>query len=189
MVVIVELTEKHRSLIENIVRNSPRFIGNEDLADDFCSEAFKRAYSAMASFEDIKNFEMYLNKIAKSAILEVLKNSGRLRKSKAGYRRIQEKFVSSSYQLDADENIAYDIPDPAPSFEERIIQQEEVKTIRDIILQIDSKEKNKRYLDIFILRYLKGLDQAEISYQIGISQGEVSKRITELAKKVNKYLI
>jgi len=186
----VELTEKHRNLIENIVKNNPRFIGNEDLADDFCSETFKRAYSIISSFENINNFEIYLNKIASSAILDVLKSSGRLRKSKTGYHKIQEKLVSSTstYEMDENDNIVYSIQDPTPSFEDRIIQQEEVKIIRDIILQIDSKEKSKRYLDIFILRYLKGLNQLEISSEIGVSQGEISKRITELAKKVNKYI-
>lgn len=190
MVVTVELTEKHRNLIENIVKKNPRFVGNEDLADDFCSETFKRAYSIVSSFEEINNFEIYLNKIASSAILDVLKSSGRLRKSKTGYHKIQEKLVSSTstYEMDENDNVVYAIPDPTPSFEDRIIQQEEVKIIRDIILQIDSKEKSKRYLDIFILRYLKGLNQSEISSEIGISQGETSKRITELARKVNKYL-
>jgi RNA polymerase sigma factor (sigma-70 family) len=190
VVMQVELTEKHRSLIENIVRNNPRFTGNEDLVDDFCSETFKRAYSVASSCNSVKNLEIYLNKVASTAILEVLINSGRLRKSKVGYHQIQQKFSSSliSYELDENENIVFDIPDPNPSLEEKIIQQDEAKTVRNVILQIDSKEQHKKYLEIFVLKYLKGLSQSEIAREIGVSQGEVSKRITELAKKVNRYL-
>lgn len=185
----MELTEKHRNLIENIVRKNPRFNGNEDLLDDFCSETFKRFYSIASSFNDIKNQEVYLNKVASTAILEVLRSSGRLRKSKGGYKQIKENqgFPAITYELDEDELIVFDIPDPAPAVEEKIIQEEEIKEIRDIILKIDSRKKDKRYFDIFTLRYLKGLNQAEISSTLGISQGEVSKRITELAQKVNKY--
>jgi RNA polymerase sigma factor (sigma-70 family) len=183
-----QLTEKHRSLIESIIRKNPRFTGNEDLVDDFCSETFKRAYSIISSFNDINNFDLYLNKVASTAIIEVLRNSGRLRRASSGYQKVKEEPKGFMYELDGDKNIAFDIPDPAPNFEDALIQEEEIKTIRDIILQIDAKEKNKRYLDIFSLRYIKNMNQAQIATEIGISQGEISKRLTELAKKINKCL-
>ncbi|MFH0702594.1 MAG: sigma-70 family RNA polymerase sigma factor [bacterium] len=186
----MELAQEYRALIENIIKRNPRFYGNEDLADDFCSETFKRCYSIISSLDNIKNFESYLNKVASSAILDVLKNHGRLRRSKDGYVQVQEVFTSAPgvYAVDDEENLLYDIPDPAVHVEEIIIQQEEIKKIKNIIFRIDSEKKNKKYQDIFILRYLKGLNQSEISSELGISQGEVSKRFAELVKKINEYM-
>jgi len=183
----VELTDIHRGLIENAVKTNPRFKGNEDLEEDFCSETFKRAYSVIVSLDEIRNFELYISKVASSAILDVLRSSGRLRKTNRKY--IKNPTTSTdAYDFDDTGNITYDIADPSPSCEDDIIRQEEVKMVRDMILKLDAKDKTKRYFDIFVMRYLKGLNQSEVALEIGISQGEVSKRITELAKNINKCL-
>lgn len=180
----MELTQEHRKLIEGIVRKNPRTSGNEDLFEDFCSETFKRSYTIISTINDVKNLEIYLNKVASSAILGVLKNSGRLRKSRTGY--VQQTATISS---DNENNeIFFSIPDPAPNVEETIIKQDEIKLIRDLIVKIDKKEKEKKFIDIFYLRYLMGYKQSQISDELGISQGEVSKRLTELAKKINELM-
>ena len=183
----MELTQEHRKLIEGIVRKNPRTNGNEDLFEDFCSETFKRSYSIISSINDIKNLEIYLSKIASTAILEVLKTSGRLRKARSGYIQLHEQTVSMSNSNEPND-VLINIPDPAPHVEEKIIKQDEIKIIRDLILQIDEEEKDKKYIDIFYLRYLMGYKQSQIAEEIGISQGEVSKRLIELAKRIDKLL-
>ena len=181
----MELTQEHRKLIEGIVRKNPRMSGNEDLFEDFCSETFKRSYTIISSINDVKNLEMYLNKVASSAILGVLKNSGRLRKSRTGYVQLQEQNIPVS----SDNNDMFiNLPDTAISVEESIIKQDEIKLIRDLIVKIDNNEKDKKYIDIFYLRYLMGYKQSQVANEIGISQGEVSKRLIELAKKINELL-
>ena len=182
----MELTQEHRNLIEGIVRKNPRTNGNEDLFEDFCSETFKRSYTIISSINDIKNLEIYLNKVASSAILDVLRTSGRLRKARSGYVQLQQQTVSMSNN--EPEDILINIPDPSPHIEEKIIKQDEIKIIRDLILQIDKSEKDKKYIDIFYLRYLMGYKQSQIATETGLSQGEVSKRLIELAMKINELL-
>ncbi|MDD3012202.1 MAG: sigma-70 family RNA polymerase sigma factor [Candidatus Gastranaerophilales bacterium] len=183
----MELTQEHRNLIEGIVRKNPRINGNEDLFEDFCSETFKKSYTIISSINDIKNLEIYLNKVASSAILDVLKTSGRLRKARSGYIQIHQQTVSISNDNEPND-ILINIPDPTPHIEEKIIKHDEIKLIRDLIVQIDENEKDKRYIDIFYLRYLMGYKQSQIANETGISQGEVSKRLIELAKKINELL-
>ena len=185
----VDFSQEHLNLIENIVKKNPRFRGNEDLFDDFCSETCNRSYSLFTSINDIDNLTVYLNKIASSAILSVLKNSGRLTRTKACYEQIhQVSITSTSYNIDDNGEIILDIPDPGTPVEETIARQEEIKLIRSLIYQIDISEPSKKYFEIFKCRYISHLRQSEIASKFNISQGEVSKRLTELACKVNAFL-
>ncbi len=184
----MELSVEHRQIIEEIVRKNPRLAGNEDLFEDFCSETMKRSLNVLSSINDVNNLEVYLNKISSSAILEVLRSSGRLKRINKKYQKINETPISptGAYKLDEQGELIYDIPDDSANFEERIILQEDIQRIRDIIVQVDMCEKSKKYRDIYFLRYIKGLKQSEISKELAISQGEVSKRLIELINKIKE---
>ena len=185
----LELKQEYRSLIENVIKNNPRYIGNEDLIEDFCSETFKRSYSILNSIGDINNLEIYLRKIASSAILEVLKSSGRLIRSRSGYTKINHQvstYQTNAYEIDLDGDIMFDIPVPEPNIEEKLTKKEEVENIRNIIKKIDSRNKGKNFWEIFILKYIKEMKQSNIALELDISHGEVSKRLLELAKKIQK---
>ncbi len=184
----MEISLEHRQRIEEIIKKNPRLAGNEDLFEDFCSETIKRSLSVFSSINEINNLEVYLNKISSSAILEVLRSSGRLKRINKKYQKINETPISptGSYKIDEQGELIYDIPDHSANFEEKIILQEDIQRIRDIIVQIDMCEKSKKYRDIYFLRYIKGLKQAEISKELAISQGEISKRLIELITKIKE---
>lgn len=178
------LPEQYRPLIEKIIRSNARFSGNEDLLEDFCSETFKRCYKILSTTNSIVNFEAYLHKVANSAILDVLRSSGRLRRLKSGYKKVKTESLAPSYNTDENFEIIYDIKDPNPGVEENVIKQEEIQLIRKALKDLDLEFKDKRFLKIFQLRYIDGKRQAEIAQTLNISQGEVSKRLIDLAKKV-----
>ncbi len=184
----MEISLEHRQIIEDIIRKNPRLSGNEDLFEDFCSETIKRSLSVFSSINDVNNLEVYLSKISSSAILEVLRSSGRLKRINKKYQKINEMPISPTgvYNINNDGELVYDIPDDSANFEEKIILQEDIQRIRDIIVQIDMREKAKKYRDIYFLRYIKGLKQAEISKELAISQGEVSKRLIDLVSKIKE---
>jgi RNA polymerase sigma factor (sigma-70 family) len=192
----VELTQKYRYLIENIVKSNIRFSGNEDLFEDFCSETFKRSYLIISSINDIDHIERYLSKVASSAILEVLKSSGRLRRSSSGYVKTNEvpvavvapSVVNDVYQTDEDGFILYDIPDPAASIEDSVLSKDEANSIVKAVYELNYNELEKRFLEIFTLRYIENLSQNDISKMMGISQGEVSKRLAELIRKIGELV-
>ena len=74
-----ENLEKYSSIIENIVRKSPKFSGNEDLVNEFCNEIIKRSYNLILCMDNSQNPETYLNRISRPAIIQVLKDNERLK--------------------------------------------------------------------------------------------------------------
>ena len=182
------MPDKYRPLIEKIVRSNSRFSGNEDLFEDFCSEAFKRCYKILSTDETIVNFEAYMHKVASSAILDVLRSSGRLRRLKSGYKKITTESLSQPYNTDEQFEIIYDIEDPTPNIEDQSIKKDEIKLIRETLASLDSEFQDKQFLKIFQMRYIEGKKQSTIAEELNISQGEVSKRLINLAKRVLSHI-
>lgn len=178
------MPERYRPLIEKIIKANTRYNGNEDLFEDFCSETFKRCYKILSTEETIVNFEAYLTKVASSAILDVLRTSGRLRRLKSGYKKIQQQTIAQGYTTDEHCDIIYQIEDPSPTVEESLIKKEEVVNIRTAIKEINNEFEDKQFTTIFKMRYIDGKRQADIASELNISQGEVSKRLIELSKRV-----
>lgn len=144
----------------------------------------------MTAGDGIKNLELYLNKVAGTAILEVLKSSGRVRKTKDAYQQIQEVSIQPeiAYETDASGYLVYDVADPSPHFEEEVLKREQLLRIKSLIEEIDANDRQKKYFELFVLKFVKEFKQAEIAEQLGISQGEVSKRLSELAVLVSQKL-
>lgn len=178
------MPERYRPLIEKIIKTNPRFSGNEDLFEDFCSETFKRCYKILSASDTIVNFEAYLSKVASSAILDVLRTSGRLRRLKSGYKKVSPETMIHAYNTDEHFDIIYDIEDPTPTIEETLIRQEEILKIRKSLQDLDKEFKDKSFLTIFKMRYIEGRKQSDIAQTLNISQGEVSKRLVELCKRI-----
>lgn len=178
------MPEKYRPIIEKIIKTNSRYSGNEDLLEDFCSETFKRCYKIIQTSDNIVNIEAYLSKVAKSSILDVLRTAGRLRRLKTGYTQIKTEPILKPYNTDENHYLTYDIEDPTPPVEEKLIKEEELELIRKALLNLDENYKDKCFIEIFKMRYIEERKQSEIAEALGISQGEVSKRLIELAKKV-----
>ena len=52
--------QEQRTIIERLVRLNNKYIGNEDLFEDFCSEAYQRSYTLFDNNE-IKNLAAQYN--------------------------------------------------------------------------------------------------------------------------------
>lgn len=190
---ILQITEQHHALIENIIKANSRFSGNEDLLEDFCSETLKRGYNIITSINNVNNIEQYLRKVANSAIIEVLRTSGRIRRTNGGYAKSPEITTPilspqrNSFETTLN-NPIYEIPDPKPNFEDQLISEEQVNAIYSLLKEIDSSDVEKKYLELFTERYVNNKKQSEIAAKFNISQGEVSKRILRVAQEIQKRI-
>ena len=176
----VELTQDKTDLIEKIIKNDRKFSGNEDLYDDFFNETSKRSLLIVESVTTPNILEAYLRRIASTAILNVLKDEGRLRRTAEGFTKVETVPVSDGAQIEykneyADIQISYEPIDIKDTPEDAFIKKEILQSIINAVYDVDCKNPEKQYLKLFNYRFENGLTQREIAQEMGISQSEVSK--------------
>jgi len=184
----VDLAQEKLDLIAKVIKNDKKFSNNEDLYEDFFNETCRRSLGIINVVSSDVALEAYLRKIATTSIINVLKDSGRLRRTKTGYTptntiSIDEENFSNNY---ANIKIRYKSFTIEESPEEIIVRQDTLDKVADAILKINEEEPDKQYLQIYKLRYDSGMTQNEISEQLGLSQSEISKRLFKLMEKVKQ---
>ena len=201
----VELTQDKIDLIAKIIKSDRKYSNNEDLYDDFFNETCRRSFAIFDAVDNEVTLEAYLRKVVTTSILNVLKNSGRLRRTKTGYMTTKEIPVDTVMQsvensddvipvqnankIDYDLcNINYSNINIPPSPEENAIRNEILDFVAHTIERINRNEPDKKYLELFIHRYQNGMTQKQISHELGISQSEVSKRLFGLIDKIKNVL-
>lgn len=185
----MELAQDKIDLIEKIIRSDRKFVNNEDLYDDFFNETCKRSFLIVKTVSSEITLEAYLKKIATTSILNVLKNEGRLRRAKSGYMSVKEVPLETSTSDAVDYSkihIAYEPVAIQDTPEDIVIKKDILQTIVDSVCEIDEINPEKKYFQLYHMRYEKGLTQQEISAELGISQGEVCKRLFKLMDEVKK---
>lgn len=267
----MELTQDKIDLIGKIIKRDKKYPNNEDLFDDFFNETCKRSVAIFENLENESTLETYLRRVVTTSIINVLKDSGRLRRTKTSYVPTKEVSLESLGSVayseepvvstqqsaknsdvesimsesetqewlsgDADietlnveelsaetyeemtpdsvldrviedaapvENVVEEEKVVAPDYstfnvsylnvkipktpEDIAIQKEALEFVADTIKHIDEQNPEECYLQIYNLRYDKGMTQSEIATELGISQSEVSKRLFGLISKVKNVI-
>ena len=189
----MELTEENLDLIRKLIRVDKKFKGNEDLFDDFFNETCRRTLPILETIDDNQLLEAYIRKIVSTAIVIVLKNMGRLRRS-------GQKFVSNNeFRFDFSasrsidnkfglKHVNYNFIKIPQTPEDITIEKEMLQKVYDSIVIAHSTNVSKDYLTLFDLRYVKCKKQKEIAKEMNISQSQVSKRLFELMNIVRTTL-
>lgn len=184
----MELEQEKINLIKKLIVSDKKYTSNEDLFDDFFSETYKRSFLIMKTVKNESALESYLRKIATTSIINVLKDSGRVKRTPEGF--VPNKETSLEELLSVPENkysnvqINYDIVDVQDGPEEIIIKKEVLQKLADSLAIAHNLNPSKQYMQIYELRYIKGMKQKEIAKEMNLSQGEVSKRLLDLMDEV-----
>ena len=181
----MDLTQDKLDLIATIIKKDKKFSNNEDLYDDFFNETCQRSFEVVNIVPSDALLRSYLQKVVNTSMLNVLKNSGRLRRAKKGFQPVREVPLASNNSTNNIE-ISYNHFYVENSPEEIVIKNDILKHIANAVIKADEEEPDKRYLRIYKLRYDKGLTQKEIADELSLSQAEVSKRLFKLMTKVKK---
>lgn len=182
-----ELAQDKLELISKIIKNDKKFSGNEDLYDDFFNETCKRSFIIAKNVKSEATLSTYVKRIASTAILNVLKDNGRLRRTREGYIPTKEipLDVSSTSSLNYNDfEVRYPEIAVEESPEDIFVKKEILNLVRKNLFQINEAEPDKNYLKLFMLRYEKGMTQKEIAQELNLSQSEVCKRLFRLMEKI-----
>lgn len=186
----VELEKEKIDLIKKIITSDKKYVDNEDLFEDFFNETYKRSLLVIKTVKNESSLEAYLKKIVTTSILNVLKDSGRVRRSKEGFKKVEEKsldeIVSIPQNKYSDVNVNYDIVDLSDGPEEVVIKKETLQKLLDAVLIAHTNNPAKQYMQLYELRYVKELKQKDIAKELNLSQSEVSKRLLDLIEEVKK---
>lgn len=186
----VELEQEKIDLIKKIILSDKKYIDNEDLFEDFFNETYKRSFIIIKTVKNEASLEAYLRKIVTTSIINVLKDSGRVRRTTEGFTSVEEKsldeIVSISDNKYSNINVNYDIIDLSDGPEEITIKKETLQKLIDAVSIAHTKNSAKQYMQLYELRYVKGLKQKQIAQELNLSQSEVSKRLLELIEEVKK---
>lgn len=189
---VESLSLEKRLLIEKCIKSNKKFQNNEDLYEDFFNETYQKSLSLLTSVSSETTLELYLKRVVTSAMVNVLKDSGRLRRTSSGYQATPSVSLDSLVDKFNPEYINKKIMFKQVELEENpedaFIKREVLKNITQILNKIEKQEPEKQYLTLFKLRYEDGLTQNEIAAKLGVSQSDVSKKLFKLMSKVKEAL-
>lgn len=183
----MELAQEKIDLISRIIKTDRKFPDNEDLYDDFFNETCKRSVSIINAIDSEVTLEAYMRRVVNTAIVNVLKDAGRLRRTRSGYMSTNEIVQTPDVDY-SDVSVDYTSIKIPESPEEVAIQKEILEFVADTVIKLDKEYPRKDYLHIYTLRYDKGMTQKEISEELGLSQSEVSKRLYRLMGKIRDVI-
>lgn len=188
----MDLTQDKIDLIENIIKSNTKFINNEDLYDDFFNETCKRSLPIIKTITSDAALELYLKKLATTSILNVLKNEGRLKRTRNGYKNMETISLDEAQNIENSNysqiRIKYEHADIQETPEDTAIKKDILQQIVDSVRDINNKFPEKQYFKLYNLRFVNGLTQSEIAQEMGLSQSEVSKRLFKLMNEVRQTL-
>jgi len=208
----LQISKEQRALIESVIRENPKFKGNEKLIDDFCIAIYKKSYLLIDAIRDMSRLRRHLSMICDSCIDQVVSDDKKNRNRKQyseiiNKSRRSEEIVSLKRNRNEDirqtvkpkktnsvnvvnlkEEIQRsekydsvdDLPDPIEFCPRKKASVNAVEALIKIVKRIDKEHPQKKYYQIFSLRYIKRYNQMEIARYLNISQIELSKRFVEL---------
>lgn len=187
----MELEQDKINLIEKIIKSDRKYANNEDLYEDFLNETCKRSLLIVKTITSDATLEAYLRKIATTSIINVLKNEGRLRRSKGSFVPTQNVSLDEPVNMQDYSNIkiVYEPANIQETPEDLAIKKDILQKISDSVYEIDKNNPDENYLKLYYLRYEHGLTQKEIADELKISQSEVSKRLFKLMVEVRQALV
>lgn len=163
-----DILKKYRAPLYNLLY---RMVRNKMETEDLVQEAFIKAFSSLASFNDDYAFSTWLYKIAINNCIDFF------RKKKLKTFPIDRPIESK------DGNIKRELPDVSYRPDKNLLSQEKDKLIEDAILSLPEK-----YRTAIILRHHEDKTYEEISEIMHIPLGTVKARIFRAREMLKKQL-
>ena len=154
---------EHREAVYKYVRFR---VSSRDIAEDVTSEVFVKALRSLRSYDPSKSApRTWLLRIARNAVTDHLRLLGRR----------GSRHVSIDH--------APDLVSDAPSQEERMLREEEVRTLLGAVATLRSADQ-----EVLSLRYGAEMENREIAQTLGITSNAVAVRLHRALHRLRKAM-
>jgi len=141
------------------------FLGNAQDAEDITQDVFLRAYQRIRTFRGDSSFPTWLITIVQHLCLNKRRWWARRKKLIAG--SLEEQTTTTK----EGERVVLEVPDPAPTPAQQLIQAEQQQRLRAAIDQLDEFSRT-----VVILRCYKGMSFEDIAQTVKRPVGTVKSR-------------
>lgn len=167
------------------IRDTARLKRHLAIICDGCMEQIikeKRKYNQTKIYRDIEkttNLQKTIVDIKNSPLSEQqeIEQEFKMQQARKSVVNLKEEIQRSEKYDSVDMLI-----DPLDFCPQKRISEYTIEKLIQIVKVIDTRFPKKRYYEIFVLRYMKKLNQSDIAREMKISQVELSKRFVELIK-------
>ena len=144
-----------------------RMCGNPEDAAEAAQEAFLAAWQGLAFFRGEASFSTWLYRLTSNACVDLLRKENR----------------HQGPSLD-DESVSAEVPDPTPT-PEKAVEQQELRRQIEAGLQTLSPE----HREVLILREIQQLSYDEIADVLSLDLGTVKSRINRGRRQLREFLL
>ena len=136
----------YESRLDAIYRYVYFRVGDTAQAEDMTEEVFVKAWEALPAYRPGRNpFSSWLYRIAHNLVVD-------------HYRRKPNEQVAAEVDPDSQ-------PDPTPSLEEKLVEQQDRADLAEAIQQLSDEEQQ-----VVVLRFVEGLPHRQVARIIGKSE-------------------
>lgn len=168
----LQINKEHKALIETVIRESPKFRGNEELIELFAEAIYKKSYLLMDAIRDMTRLKRHLVMICDSCMDQIIKEKQKFAETKL-YRQIEHNAKLKEDIVSVKKS----------SFTDRETVQEEIraqKVQKEIINLREEIQRSEKYDATDML-----IDPADFCPQKRVSEHTIEKLI-QLVKMIDK---
>lgn len=163
-----KLRTKYYEAIYNLIY---RMIREKDEVEDLTQEAFIKAFTSLASFNDEYAFSTWLYKIATNNSIDYI-------------RRKKLQTFSIDKPIESKESdYSYELPDSTYEPDQSLMERQRKKLLEDAINSLPAK-----YRQVIHLRHVEEKEYQEIAEMLNLPLGTVKAHIFRAREMLNKYL-
>lgn len=147
-----------------------RMCGDRDQAQDLAQEAFIKAWRGLAFYKHEASFSTWLYRLTSNVCIDHL--------------RRQKRRTAVSLTADDEENTQLDVPDLAPTPEEKVLESQLHQAVSDAMGRLPED-----FRLVLTLRVVEERSYDEIAEIMDLKPGTVKSRLARAREKLRKILL
>jgi RNA polymerase sigma factor (sigma-70 family) len=156
---------------EAIFKLVSRMIHNKEEVEDLTQEAFIKAFSSLASFNEEYAFSTWLYKIATNNAIDFIRK-----------RKLQTFSINKPIESD-ESDYSFELPDTDPEPDESLIAAQRKKMLDDALNALPAK-----YRQVMLMRHVDEKEYSEIAKTLKLPLGTVKAHIFRARELLYKQL-